>query len=233
MKLNYLPSHAHSQTIHPAGMLVVCALMLIGLAGCAAQQIHSTSLHNNVSLSPGDLEADGLAFITPSTVTGQEEDTQMLALTFADVFISQRPSVPTVKLSGTLSAVNRSGFAREYKEMYEDYGDTGIFIKETLNKIKDTTGSRYLVQLKLSSFSQASSGRWGALGVRLTQTKKAGIRLFMQIWDGQDGSIAWEGSEEFHYAYDTGAEKPITFKAIIEKAADNLIRGLPKEPKPR
>lgn len=53
----------------------------------------------------------------------------------------------------------------------------------------------------------------------------------MQIWDGSNGSIMWEGSEEFNYAYDTDAEKPITFKAIVENAAANFIGGLPKHSK--
>lgn len=206
---------------------VVILFLLGGVAGCVPSQVYSASLQNNISLSPGDLEADGLAFITPSTVTGQEEDTQMLALTFADVLGKLRPGIRQVKLSETLSAINRNSYSVKYKKMYDDYRDTGIFVSETLEEVSKLTGSRYLVQLKLSAFQQGSSGRWGALGVRITQTKSANIRLFMQIWDGLNGSIVWEGSEEFNYAYDTGAERPITFKAIIEKSAANLISGLP------
>ena len=35
------------------------------------------------------------------------------------------------------------------------------------------------------------------------QTKQANIRIFFQIWDSKDGSIAWEGTEEMNYSWDT------------------------------
>lgn len=213
-----------------AGLIVLACL-----GGCAGNQVYSNSLKNNIALAPGDLENHGVAFITPSTVTGQEEDTQMLALAFAVVLEAKRPAIPLVKLSETLSAINQHKLSENYKKMYSDYRDTGIFISGTLSDISHFTQARYLVQLKLSSFQQGSASRWDALGLRIVQTKTANIRLFMQIWDGATGAIVWEGNEEFNYAYDTSAEKPITFRAIVEMAASHLILGLPpvtSEPMP-
>ena len=59
------------------------------------------------------------------------------------------------------------------------------------------------------------------------QTREANIRVFFQIWDSADGSIAWEGTEEMNYSWDTGSEKPVTFREIVEKTANNLIALLP------
>ena len=55
------------------------------LSGCVLDQTHSTADHETISLKKDDLTNYGLAFITPSTVTGQEQDKQTLAFGFADV----------------------------------------------------------------------------------------------------------------------------------------------------
>jgi hypothetical protein len=197
------------------------------LPGCATDQVYSTADHADFSLDKNDLETYGLAFITPSTVTGQEEDKQTLAFAFANVMQKSRPDIRLVTLPETISAINIADITEDYKRMYVDYRDTGVFKRDLLKKVGDITGSRYLAQLKLSSFSQNSKGRFSLLGLRLVQTKEANIRIFFQIWDSSDGTIAWEGTEEMSYSWDTSSEKPVTFRTIVEKTAHNLITLLP------
>jgi hypothetical protein len=197
------------------------------LSGCSVDQVHSTAHHSTVTLESGDLESHGLAFITPSTVTGQEEDKQTLAFIFAEVINEERPDIQVVSLAQTLSAINKAGLADSYKAMYVDYGDTGIFRQDMLKKVGEATGVRYLAQLQLSDFIQQSRGRFSAFGVRLLQTKEANIRVFLQIWDSVDGSIAWEGTEEVTYAWESGTAEPVTFRVIVEETAQNLIGLLP------
>ncbi|MEN8207295.1 MAG: hypothetical protein ABFS24_15000 [Pseudomonadota bacterium] len=197
------------------------------LSGCATDQVHSTAHHSAMSLNSADLENYGLAFITPSTVTGQEEDKQTLAFIFAEVMNEERPDIKVVSLPQTLSAINKAGFADNYIAMYVDYGDTGIFRQDMLKEVGKATGVRYLAQLKLSNFSQQSRGRFSALGIRLIQTKEANIRMFFQIWDSVDGSIVWEGTEEVTYAWESGSAEPVTFRIIVEETAQNLISLLP------
>ena len=117
--------------------------------------------------------------------------------------------------------------ADEYKQMYIDYRDTGIFKRELLNAVGKVTGVRYLAQLKLSNFVQISKGRFSALGLRMFQTNQANIRLFLQIWDSQKGTIAWEGTDEVNYSWETSTEKPVTFRVIVEETAGNLVGKLP------
>ena len=197
------------------------------LSGCVSDQVHSTAHHSAMSLNKGDLETHGLAFITPSTVTGQEEDKQTLAFIFAEVMNEERPDIEVVSLPQTLSAINKAGFADNYKAMYVDYGDTGIFRQDILKEVGKVTGVRYLAQLKLSNFSQYSRGRFSVLGLRLIQTKEASIRMFLQIWNSVDGSIVWEGTEEVTYAWDSGSAEPVTFRVIVEETAQNLVSLLP------
>ncbi|HFD80249.1 MAG TPA: hypothetical protein ENK05_07670 [Gammaproteobacteria bacterium] len=203
-------------------------LLAVVAVGCTSDQVHESALYKEISLPPGKLEQHGIGFITPSTVTGLEQDTQNLAFIFAKVLREERPDIRVVSLPETLSAVNRAGIADEYKGMYTDYRDTGIFKRESLRRIGEVTGVRYLVQLKLSSFGQQSRGRFSLLGLRLFQTKEASVRLFLQIWDSQAGTIVWEGSEELNYAWDTSREKPVTFRLVVEEVARNLIGKLPR-----
>jgi hypothetical protein len=53
----------------------------------------------SISLRTSDLRTHGIAFITPSTATGQEEEKQALALVFADVFKRERPDVQVIELT--------------------------------------------------------------------------------------------------------------------------------------
>ena len=204
-------------------------LFVSWLYGCSTTQIHSSVQFEDISLSPTGLSTHGLAFITPSTVTGREQDTQSLAFIFADVMHKQRPDIKVVSLAETLSAINLAGIADEYKKMYFDYSDTGIFKKDALRIVGEATGARYLAQLKLSSFNQYSKGRFSFLGIRMVQTREANIRLFLQIWNSELGAIAWEGTEELNYAWDTTREKPVTFKLVVEEIARNLISKLPQD----
>ena len=197
------------------------------LPGCSIDQVHSTADHEDFSLDKNDLETYGLAFITPSTVTGQEEDKQTLAFAFANVMQESRPDIRLLTLAETISAINVANMAEDYKLMYVDYRDTGVFKHDLLKKVGEVTGTRYLAQLKLSDFSQNSKARFNLFGFRLLQTKEANIRIFFQIWDSTNGTIAWEGTEEMSYSWDTGSEKPVTFRRIVEKTANNLISLLP------
>jgi hypothetical protein len=206
---------------------LLVALSFALISGCSTHQIQSSVQYEDLSLSPKGLETYGLAFITPSTVTGREQDIQTLAFIFAEVMQQERPDIKVISLPETLSAINKNGMADEYKTMYIDYNDTGIFKKDSLHMVGKSTGARYLAQLKLSSFSQNSKGRLSLLGLRLVQTQEANIRLFFQIWNSELGTIVWEGAEELNYAWDTTRENPVTFQLVVEEIARNLITKLP------
>lgn len=220
---------------HPAGAfhraLTVLAIGLAVLIGaCATSQAPQTSGTVQVSvltLTRQNLARFGLAFLTPSSVTGQEEDKQALALSFFDVIEKARPDLKLVSLPMALTAVNREGLAGEYRHMLEDYRMTGLLDRDALNRIGLATGSRYLAQLKLAGFRQESKNRWGALGFRIFDTKSTTARLFLQIWDSADGAIVWEGTVELTSAYDSTSEETVTFRSIIEESARRLVERLP------
>ncbi|HJQ63291.1 MAG TPA: hypothetical protein VJ834_10530 [Burkholderiales bacterium] len=197
------------------------------LAGCFSAQIFPTRHDNLISLRKGDLEAAGIAFITPSAATGQEEEKQAVALTFTDIMKQERPRIRVVTLAGALGAINKAGLAEDYRRMYDDYRYTGLFERDMLRKLGTITGTRYIAQLKLQRFGQGEKERFGALGFRIIETRYASLRLFFQIWDSTDGTIAWEGMQETHYSQDTFAEKAVSLRIVVEHTARDLISRLP------
>jgi hypothetical protein len=203
------------------------AALILGLAGCAGRQVYPSQQEHVISLKPGDLEAAGIAFITPSTVTGQEQERQAVALTVADVLKRERPHLRVTTLAETLGAINKAGLHDAYKRMYDDYRETGLFTGEALRRVGSATGARYLAQLKLQGFGQGSKNRFGFLGLRIVETQFADVRMFFQIWDSADGSIAWEGMQELRIAKDTTSEEPVRLRELLERTASDLIAKLP------
>src|SRR5262245_5748442 len=203
------------------------AVLLFALAGCQGMQVYPNLQQQLISLRPGDLEASGIAFLTPSTVTGQEQEKQAVALTFADVMKRDRQGLRVVTLAETLGAVNKAGLADDYRRMYDDYRDTGLLSREVLRRVSAATGARYLVQLKLQGFGQSSKERFGVFGLRIMQTQYGHVRLFLQIWDSSDGSIAWEGMQEMRISQETFTEEPVMQHTVLEHTARDIIAKLP------
>lgn len=205
---------------------LLCATFLV--AGCSSHPlVYPLSQEQVVSLRQGDLESAGLAFITPSTVTGQEQEKQAVALTFTDVLRAMRPGVRIVSLAETLGAVNRAGLADDYRRMYEHYRDTGLFPGGDLRRIGAATGARYLAHLQLQGFSQGAKGRLSVLGLRLIETHYADVRVFVQVWDSQEATIAWEAMQELRIAHDAYGEAPVTLRRLLEHGARDFIARLP------
>jgi hypothetical protein len=211
-------------TINPIGLL--CVSILLG--GCAATaQLSTNTDWVDFSLDPIALRDQGLGFLTPVSATGQEADRVALASAFAEEIAAERDDLRVVRLAEVLSSVNQANLSTEYKSMVDDYQATGILEKKTLRRVGEASGARYLGLLGLAEFSQSTSKRFGVVGIRLFDTKLASIRLSWQIWDSQTGTIAWEGSDEINYAYDTGREKPVNFGFVAKQAAANLIAEIP------
>ena len=198
------------------------------LTGCSLSPVYYPTLSEHaVSLKAGDLEKSGLAFVTPSTVTGQEQEKQTVAMTFAEVLGKERASLKIVTLPETLSAVNRAGLADAYRRMYEDYRDTALLPADVLRRVGAATGARYIAQLKLQGFGQSSKSRFGILGFRIVDTQIGDSRVYLQIWDSADGSIVWEGMQELRIAVETTSEQPVMLRELLERAARDLIAKLP------
>jgi hypothetical protein len=208
-------------------MLLAAAGLALLLGGCGTAQVQGTTQIQALQITAEELRKHGLAFLTPSSVTGQEEDRQALALAFFGVMRKARPDLRLVSLPVVLTAINSAGLAGDYRRMLDDYRATGVFDRDRLVKIGSAVGVKYLAQLKLAGFRQESKSRWGALGLRIFETKSTTVRLFLQVWDSSDGSIVWEGAVEITSAYDSLSEETVTFRSVIEECARRLVERLP------
>lgn len=222
--------HSAAHLPNPLRMPTVAAItfMLALLSGCSSvSQLNTTTQALTINLEHQNLKDSGIAFMTPSSVTGQEEDKQALALAFCETLKLARPDLRILTLPATLGTINSAGLSTEYRQMFENYRLTGIFDRDTLQKISHLTGARYLAHLKLAGFRQESKNRWGMLGVRMVETKTTSLRLYLQIWDGENGLVAWEGSVELMSSHESLKEDSVPFKTAVEQSAQELLARLP------
>jgi hypothetical protein len=206
-----------------------CLIASMTIIGCSAiNQVRYDAEHTEISLGPNDLEEGGIGFLTPSAATGREADKQALAMGFAKKLQEMRPDVRVVQLPDILSAVNAVDLDEEYKQTYRDYRETGILDGSMLRRFSELGSIRYFAQLSLASFTQGSRGRFSFFGLAISHTASANMRVFIQIWDAHNAKVAWEGFTELNYAYETSAEKPVTFHDVAELAAEKMFLQLPK-----
>jgi len=211
--------------------VAVCSLFTCVLVACSttSQQYGAQVIAEptGASLKTGDLTSFGIAFVTPSTVTGQEEDKPALALAFSQQLEQQRKNIHVVPLTETLTSVNRAGLFEDYLRMITDYRQSGLLDPTALAQVGKATGARYIALLNMASFQQVYHDRLGIFGLRILQTKEANIRLTLQIWNSSDGSLAWEGAQELHMASETAAESAVSFGSVVQAAAEKLIAKIP------
>jgi hypothetical protein len=207
----------------PGGILV-----LLLVVGCSASpQVQRSLDYEAFTLQPGNLRESGVAFLTPSSVTGREQDRPTIAFLFSQTLREQRPDIPVTTLAETLSEINEAGLEDRYKDALEYMDVTGILPADTLARLGEITGRRYFIMLKLASYQSRYRGRFGLFGIRMVDTKIATLRIFYQIWDSEIGAIAWEANQEMTLAYDTFTESIVTFEQMVESMATELIARMP------
>ncbi len=177
-------------------------------------------------MTPGLIEEHGLGFLTPTTGIDREEDKHALALVFASTLSELRPGVRVLLLAQTLGAVNRAGLLRQYQKMYQGFEATGVLDRDVLAKLRGITGVRYFCLLQLGEFSQATANP-NVIPLPGRSAPAAHVRLFVQMWDSVEGTIAWEGINEASYTSDSGNGRGATFSAVVERAARDLVARLP------
>jgi hypothetical protein len=195
--------------------------------GAAPAQSDKAAVADGQSL---DLRPGGLAILTPTAASGHEEDRQTVALIFVATLAEQRSDLHVIPLATALSAINVAGLADAYARMYLAYKDTGLFDAQSIRRIGQAVGARYLVQLKLASFDQAGSGGvFSFMGLSLGHQQTATVRLFVQLWDSVDGRIVWERSNEASERKRSLIRaRTIKMEDVVKSDVEALIKQLPR-----
>lgn len=219
-----------------AGLLAGVLCLATALSGCghfrhgdsdAAGKPAATASAGSPLLS---LQGAKLAVLMPTAAASQEEDRQALAEIFTQTLRKSRPDLSTVPLTDTLSAISAAGLAGRYDQLYVAYKNTGLFDRHALQQIARAPGARYLIQLKLGSYDQSSSGGlFSFLGLSLGHKQTADLRLTLQVWDGTDGRIVWERSTEKSETkrfFIVG--RSVKMADVETAAAEDLVKQLPR-----
>lgn len=208
------------------GTIANLALMAVvaGLSGCGVtSQLHSELNYGNVAVDTIALDQHGVGVLTPSAPTGQESDKQALGDALGAALEGGVQTLDVMPLADMLSAINRSGLARAYAGMLDEYENTGILERDALRQVGEAGGVRYLAKLNLGNFQQSSDKRLSIAGIRMFDTWRASIRVHLEIWDSVTGEIAWQGNEELVFAREGVKERPVSFTQVAALAAEHLV----------
>jgi len=225
-RVNTTTEAARCAAAVPMRRALLATLASLGACTFAPQHYSQPEIRAD-SLDKGELARGGLAILTPSAVTGQEEDRQTLALLFTEALSRARPDIAIVPLPDVLSAVNRHDLVARYQQLYYDYRLTGVFQQDVLERLGQATGARYLGQIKLARFDQGARSRFGLFGLSVLQTQFAHMRMFFQVWDARTGAVVWEGIDELTVSVETSRERPVTLRTIAQEAARDFATRLP------
>jgi hypothetical protein len=221
---------AKSRNILEAMMAKTIALaaffgVALTLGGCGVtSQLHTELSYNSVAADTVTLDDVGIGVLTPSAPTGQESDKQALGDALGAALETANAVVRVMPLADMLSSINRSGLARQYAGMLDEYSETGILERDSLRQVGQAGGVRYLAKLNLGDFAQSSDKRLSIAGIRMFDTWRATIRVHLEIWDSVTGEIAWQGNEELVFAREGVKERPVTFSQVAALAAEHLVQ---------
>jgi hypothetical protein len=208
-------------TMMIAAVLLACG----GLTGCGVtSQLHSDLSYGAAAETVLALDDTGIGVLTPAAPTGQESDKQALGDSLSTALQRELEAAHVLGLPEMLSAINRAGLAGRYADALADYEATGILDRDTLRAVGEASGVRYLAKLNLGNFNQSSDKRLAIAGIRMFDTWRATIRVHLEVWDSETGEIAWQGNDELVYAREGVKERPITFRAVADFAATNLVQ---------
>lgn len=203
---------------------IAVALSGFVLTGCGVtSQLHSELSYGGAPDRALALDEVGIGVLTPAAPTGQESDKQALGESLSAALESELGGMRVMRLPDMLSAINRAGLAGRYARALDDYENTGILDRDTLEAIGRASGVRYLAKLNLGGFNQSSDKRLAIAGIRMFDTWRAMIRVHLEVWDSQTGEIAWQGNDELVYAREGIKERPVTLRQVADVAARSLV----------
>lgn len=125
-----------------------------------------------------------------------------------------------------ISDINQHGLTSLYAKMLGDYLHSGILDRETLERIGQAVGARYVALPTMAAFSQTTSSRLSFFGLRIFQTRISLLRLSLQLWDARSGEIVWEASGEGTLANEDIREFRIPFEDIAQRLWRRLLLSL-------
>ena len=98
--------------------------------------------------------------------------------------------------------------------------------KGMLKQIGELKGVKYVVQLKLASFTQNNRDRFEVFGMRIIETKESRPAAGIADLEHQRRLDRWETVEELSYAQDTVFSGSVPMRTAIEEVLENFVSHL-------
>ncbi len=213
--------------------IVILPLLLISCIGAFKQWGNETSLSWKApSFELQSLEGKQLAILDAVVGMGLEGYRHQVSQSLFRALTEAERSFHVISPQETKSQLNREGLAKAVSAMAQDYTQSGILDRETLNHIAETLGCQYVIQPSMAEFQQTLISRLRFFGLRVFQTRITNLRLSLQLWDARTGEIVWESSGEGTMAGEDVRDVLIPFGDIAETLWKDILLNLEPPPEP-
>jgi len=171
------------------------------VAGCTpvyTADTHTTSTPRAQSFDASNLTSDrvaALGLVAPANLQGFGPSLSHALIT---ALTQVQPPIRAIPAYETISIVNEhgQGMAQNYADLIARFATSGILERERLRLIGAALGSRYLLLPGLAEFNQVVMDKYEISGLKLVRTRVTTLRLWLQLWDAQTGTILWESAGE-------------------------------------
>lgn len=207
-------------------ILIVISTFLMFFSTACSGPLKQANITGNELYRAQDMDTlviEKIGFLT-TVVTGNSglKEYRTIVSDFIEEAFKQKNKFNIVTSRETLNRINRSGITDEYIKLLKGYEITGILDKRILSRLKDILGVRYIAQPRLSMFSERTSSRLSAFGLALVSTRETTVKISLQLWDAENGTILWEGSGEATIAVEALRAKPVSFEEVAAAACRAL-----------
>ena len=198
-------------------------LVLVLLAGCEPPSLsdtYATSTAKPKSLDTSELVRTPVvvfAFQTPGNLQGFGPT---LSYALSGALAQVVPQIREIPTNETLNRLTDAGLATEYADLRAGFARNGILDRQSLRRIGQGLGSRYVLLPGLAQFEESILDKFEAVGIKLVRNRVTTLRLWLQLWDSETGHILWESSGE-----DTTATAFLSAKQTLplEQIANRLL----------
>ena len=170
------------------------------LAGCSGPvyvwDSHTTSAPRPLAFDVAELAGQPVAtfaVVAPSAFQGFG-----IALSHALTRALSQASAPFRELPAyqVANTVNERGLGAEYGDLLVSFAKSNILERDGLQRIGAALGCRYVLLPGVAAFTQVVSDRFEIAGIKLVRNQATILRLWLQLWDAQSGSMLWESAGE-------------------------------------
>jgi hypothetical protein len=199
------------------------------LTGCASSiygwQVRTASMPFSPSFEPAILQEEPVVLFTAVTVPGLRGNEVTLPYFLQEILRKVTPQWKVISPQEMVARLNREGLAAEYMRMKEDYEQSNLFDRGSLNRIGTRIGARYAFQIRLAAFTQTMTDRWKipAFDIRVAQTRSSDMRVVLQLWDTKTGELVWDSAAETSMQNEAVSQDPVYLEDIARATLGSIM----------